>query len=80
VWNFDIYRGASLQTLGNKNASKLEAGLGQRVVENLTVGLEDKEHVVVIDNFFTNVELFQNLEQMGIYGHLWERFIQTMWD
>jgi hypothetical protein len=68
VWDFDIYTGASLETMENKKSSKVEAGLGQRVVESLTVGLRGKGHVVVMDNFFTSVELFRSLEQMGIYA------------
>jgi hypothetical protein len=68
VWDFNIYSGVSLETMENKKSSKVEAGLGNRVVESLTVGLRRKGHVVVMDNFFTSVELFRSLEQMGIYA------------
>jgi len=42
--------------------------MGKRVVEGLLVGLEGRGHVVVMDNFFTSVELFRDLEQGGTYA------------
>ena len=47
-----------MQTLEGGEASRVVANLGHKVVSNLTQGLENKEHVIVMDNFFTSVKLF----------------------
>ena len=45
-----------------------EVGLGEHVVKTLTRGLEKKNHHVFFDNFFTSVNLLEDLEKDGIYG------------
>jgi hypothetical protein len=37
-------------------------------VKDLMVGLENNGHVIVMDNYFTSVGLFRNLEWRGIYA------------
>jgi hypothetical protein len=39
-----------------------------RVVTNLTTWLDNKGHVITMDNFFTSVGLFRDLERRGIYA------------
>jgi hypothetical protein len=52
---------------------KVEVPIGQEgaaygVVMNLLHGLVDKEHCVVMDNFFTSIPLFRVLASKGIYA------------
>jgi hypothetical protein len=68
IANFDIYCGKSISTLENPRLSCAEVSLGHSVVMDLTRGLENKNHVVTMDNYFTNVGLFHDLERRGIYG------------
>jgi hypothetical protein len=68
IANFDIYCGKSISTLENPRPSRAEASLGHSVVLKLTQGLEDKNHVVTMDNYFTSVGLFRDLERHGIYA------------
>ena len=44
-----------------------EQNLAHQVVKQLIVGLENKRHVVVMDNYFTNVGFFYDLEHRGLY-------------
>jgi hypothetical protein len=55
IANFDIYCGKSISTLENPRPSYAEVSLGHSVVMDLTRGLEDKNHVVTMDNYFTSV-------------------------
>ena len=57
-----------MQSIDGQVLSCTGANLGYKVVKYFTKGLENIEHVVVMDNFFTSVELFQDLEQEGIYA------------
>jgi hypothetical protein len=68
VYNFNVYCGASFQRIGDTKSKTGEAKQGQRVVESLVEGLDDLGHVVVVNNFFTSVELFSDLERRGIYA------------
>jgi hypothetical protein len=68
VWDFDIYCGKNQATLEGRASSREEQSLAHRVVMDLTGGLEHKNHVVVMDNFFTSVGLFRDLERRGIYA------------
>ena len=45
-----------------------EEGLGAHVVKTLTSELKHKHHHVYFDNFFTNVQLLEQLEEDGIYS------------
>jgi hypothetical protein len=68
IANFDIYCGKMISTLENSRPSRAEASLGSTVVMDLMRGLEGKNHVVTMDNFFTSVGLFRDLERRGIYA------------
>ena len=57
VLNFDVYTGAKS---GKKDTSS--------VVMELMEGYLDKNHVVVMDNFFTNVPLFMDLFNRSTYA------------
>lgn len=45
-----------------------EVGQGERVVCDLTVGLDGVGHTVVCDNFFTAPKLFEDLYRRGIWA------------
>ena len=59
---FDIH---AHKTEDNQNS---ELGLTSRVVINLTRRLENKNHIVNIDNYFTSFDLFQILKGKKIYA------------
>ena len=61
--DFDVCCGKNMQTLDGQESSPTVANLGYKVVMELTRGLENKRHVIVMDNFFTSVQLFQDLAQ-----------------
>jgi hypothetical protein len=48
--------------------ARKEQALAHRVVTDLTAGLENKGHIIVIDNYFISVGFFRDLEQRGIYA------------
>ncbi|CAC5420393.1 unnamed protein product [Mytilus coruscus] len=58
---FDIYTGKTGDTQNH------ELGLTSRVVVNLTRRLENKNHIVNIDNYFTSFDLFKILKGKKIY-------------
>ena len=58
-WNMQVYT-------GRENSS--EKGLGARVVKDLTSPLQQKFHHIYCDNFFTSVQLFEDLERVGLYA------------
>jgi hypothetical protein len=68
IFDFDIYCGKSQATLESRASTTEEQNLAHRVVTQLTTGLENKGHVVVMDNYFTSVGLFRDLERRGIYA------------
>ena len=45
-----------------------EVGLGAHMVKTLTRDLNHKNHHVYFDNFFTSVQLLEQLEEDGIYS------------
>ncbi|CAC5417683.1 unnamed protein product [Mytilus coruscus] len=59
---FDIYKGKTGDTQNH------ELGLTSRVVVNLTRRLENKNHIVNIDNYFTSFDLFKILKGKKIYA------------
>jgi hypothetical protein len=68
IADFDIYYGKAISSLENPRPSCAEASLAHTVVMDLVRGLEDKNHVVTMDNYFSSVGLFRNLEWRGIYA------------
>lgn len=57
---FQIYTG--------KSSNAVEKDLGSRVVTELSKGLENKAHKLFFDNYFTNVNLMNNLQEKKIYA------------
>jgi len=59
---FDIYTG--------KSGDNINTGLGlcSRVVVNLTKAIENKNHIVNIDNYFTSYDLFKILSEKKIFA------------
>lgn len=57
VYNFDIYCGRNVDEQVEGEISVVHG-----VVRKLTTGLGNKGHCVVIDNFFTSILLFMELE------------------
>jgi hypothetical protein len=68
IYDFDIYCGKSQATLESRACTTEEQNLAHPVVTELTAGLGNKGHVVVMDNYFTSVGLFRDLEHRGIYA------------
>ena len=56
---FDVYTGRQ---------ENRQVGLGAHVVKTLTQDLKNKYHHVYFDNYFTGVQLLEDLEEDGIYG------------
>ena len=55
LWNFQVYI-----------RRQKEAGLTQRVVENLTECITDRNHIVFVDKFYTSIPLALSLIDKGI--------------
>jgi hypothetical protein len=68
IFDFEVYCGRSTVTLEGGMSQGVEQNLAHRVVTNLTSGLDNKGHVITMDNFFTSVGLFRGLERRGIYA------------
>jgi hypothetical protein len=60
VSRVEVYLGA-----GTKSSPR---GLGFHVVDRLVQGLDQREHVVVVDNLFASVDLFHHLMVRGFWG------------
>ena len=60
IFQFMVYVG--------KEGERVEVGLGQKVVEKLTRELVGGQYHIYFDNFFTGVELAQNLLGDGLYS------------
>lgn len=56
---FSVYTGKDKQT------GQQEKGLASRVVKSLLEGLQNKGHVIYLDNFYSSVDLFRDLQGMG---------------
>ena len=57
---FEVYTG--------KKDNSTEHGLGARVVKTLTSDFKGKYHHVYFDNFFTSLQLLEDLEKDQIYS------------
>jgi hypothetical protein len=57
---FQIYTG--------KLNNTVEVGLGSRVVLDLVQGLDNKNHLVYMDNYFSSYDLYTNLMSRNIYA------------
>jgi hypothetical protein len=68
ISDFEVYCGKSTTNLVGGMSQRVEQNLAHRVVMDLTAGLDNKGHVITMDNFFTSVGLFHDLEHRGIYA------------
>lgn len=57
-----------METLDAPKSKKSEGKQGQRVVEALVCGLENRGHMVVMDSFSLSIELLRELARKGIYA------------
>jgi hypothetical protein len=68
VYDFDVYMGKSNVATEGPPLPRGGGNLAQRVVLKLMDGLENEGRTVVMDNYFTSIELFQKLHVRGIYA------------
>ncbi|KAL4154020.1 hypothetical protein QTP88_001853 [Uroleucon formosanum] len=59
IYEFQIYTGKT---------DSVEITLGKRVIQDFTMNIKGKYHNVYFDNFFTSLELMEELLQDGIYA------------
>jgi hypothetical protein len=68
VYDFDVYMEKSNVAIEGPPLPRGCGNLAQGVVLNLMDGLENEGRTVVMDNYFTSIELFQKLHVRGIYA------------
>lgn len=68
VYNIAIYCGKSGVNVDAPVWAENEANLIEGVVLKILLGMEDKGSVVVLDNYFTSLDLFRKLLEKGIYA------------
>jgi hypothetical protein len=68
ISDFEVYCGKSTAICGGDMSQRTKQNLAHWVVMDLTVGLDNKGHIITMDNFFTSVGHFHDLERRGIYG------------
>ena len=68
VYDFDIYCGRNGGDGDIEPGRRGEANLAHSVVTKLMDCNNGKDHVVVMDNYFTSVGLFKELAQNGTYA------------
>jgi hypothetical protein len=68
VWNFIIYCGKDEAISTVEPITRGEPKLAHKVVMELSRNIEGKGHVIAIDNFFTNIDLFKELTEKAIYA------------
>jgi len=60
VWRIEVYFG--------EGTGVEEHGLGYHVVQKMVAGLENRGHILVVDNLFASVNLFHELMVNGIWA------------
>jgi hypothetical protein len=68
VWNFAVYYGKTEETEEVPRVTRGEARLARKVVLDLVADVQDKDHAISMDNFFTFVGLFKELASIQIYA------------
>jgi hypothetical protein len=78
VYDFDVYMGKTNVATEGLALLRGSGNLAQGVVLKLMDGLENEGQTVVMDNYFTSIELFQKLHVRGIYatGTVWSNQIE----
>jgi hypothetical protein len=69
VYRFEVYCGRSYRTIDdNRRHARGEANLAKKVVMDLVESIHDMGHVIVMDNFFSSIDLFKALQERGTYA------------
>jgi hypothetical protein len=68
VYDFSVYCGKILRPEGAPAVPPSIGSLPHNVVMGLMEGLENRGHVVMMDNYFSSVGLFEELASKGIYA------------
>jgi hypothetical protein len=68
VYDFDVYMGKNNVATEGPALPRGGGNLAQGMVLNLMDGLENEGRMVVMDNYFTSIELFEKLHVRGIYA------------
>jgi hypothetical protein len=68
VYNFDIYCGKDLEAEARVAIPRGEATLAHAIVTKLLQGLDNKGHCVVMDIYFSSIDLFKDLALQGTYA------------
>jgi hypothetical protein len=67
VYRFEVYCGRSSQTIGDERRhARGEANLAKKVVMDLVESIHNMGHVIVMDNFFSSIDLFKALRSVGL--------------
>ena len=68
IYCFEIYCGKNLEVEVRVEGPWEEGSAAYGVVMKLLMGLEEKGHCVVMDNYFCSIPLFEDLAKKGIYA------------
>jgi hypothetical protein len=68
VYNFEVYCGRNGDDVERATTARGEPRQAHEVVLRLVEGLENRNHVMVCNNFFSSVGLFMELKNVGIYA------------
>jgi hypothetical protein len=68
IYCFEVYCGKNLEAEVRVPIPSSAIGAAYGVVMKLLEGLEEKEHCVVMDNYFCSIPLFKDLLAKGIHA------------
>jgi hypothetical protein len=68
VYEFDVYMGKNNVATEGPTLPRRGGNLAQGMVLKLMDGLGNEGQTIVVDNYFTSIELFQKLHVGGIYA------------
>lgn len=63
IWDINVYQGADKKGSTVAKLAKDEAQQGMNVVRKLVGPLVGQDHIVIMDDFFTSMDLLENLEK-----------------
>ena len=66
VYNFNIYSDRGIEEQNVIGVHRGGRSVPHRVVLRMIKGLQNREHCVIMDNYFTLVHLFRELTSLGI--------------
>lgn len=69
IYQFDVYQGKKKdESAESSKRCKSNVGLGGTVVQELTRSLVGKNHIIMMDNYFSSPLLFEQLKADSIYA------------